>query len=243
MSALACAWLLLAAATPPPTTTPAPSPVPTSPINILLNKSGSTGVPRGQSLAEVARHIKLKLPADQPRRLDNAAVKSLAEGVQLTTVKLAPSSGQISLPSGFDESRKEYWQRAYADSLARIPAQEKRVADLQSEAGRLQQDFYRWDDPAYRDGVIKPAWDRALAQLAEAKRELESLRKGPEVLLAAAEREGVPPGWFREPLPPARAGRAQPTVVQETPPPGTTPTPRRPPTPTPIRPGGPEGGD
>lgn len=243
MSALTCAWVVLVAATPPPTVTPVPSPVPTSPINILLNKSGSTGVPRGQSLAEVARHIKLKLPADQPRRLDNAAVKSLAEGVQLTTAKPSGASGRIELPGGVDESRKKHWQQAYADSLARIPAQERRVAELESEAGRLQQDFYRWDDPAYRDGVIKPAWDRALAQLAEAKKELESLRKGPEVLLAAAEREGVPPGWFREPLPPARAGRARPTVVEEPPVPGTTPTPRRPPTPTPIRPGGPEEGD
>ncbi len=240
MSALAWAGLLLAAATPTPT--PTPTPVPTSPIGILLNKGGSTSAPRGQSLAEVARHIKLKLPADQPRRLDNAAVKSLAEGVQLTTAKPAHSSGQSSLASGFDESRKRYWQQAYAEARARIPAQEKHVADLQSEAARLQQDFYRWDDPAYRDGVIKPAWDRALAQLAEAKKELEALRKGPEVVLAAADREGVPPGWFREPLPPARAGRVQPRPPQETPPPGTTPTPRRPPTPTPIRPGGSEGG-
>lgn len=239
MMALVSAWLVLAAATPPPTATVVPSPAPTAPINILMNKGGTTNAPRGQNLSEVARHIKLKLPPDKARRIDNEAVKELAKGVELTTSKASGPTGGVTMTSGFDESRKEYWQKAYASAVARIPELEKRVADLESEAARLQRDFYARDDPFYRDGVIKPAWDKALAQLAEAKKELESARGGPDQVLDAARREGAEPGWFREPVAPARPARPRASTASETPPPpGTTPTPRRPPTPTPIRPGG-----
>ncbi|HPC83924.1 MAG TPA: hypothetical protein P5234_10960 [Thermoanaerobaculaceae bacterium] len=237
MSGLACAWLVLAAAAPSPTPTPAPTPAPTSPIGILVNKTG--GGPRGQSLAEVAKQIKLRLPADQPRRLDNEAVKALAQGVELTTTTSSGGGGAISVSGGSRAPRKEYWQRAYAEALARIPAQEKRIAELEAETARLQQDFYRWDDPAYRDGVIKPALDRALAQLNEARKQLEAVRKRPEEVKAEAAREGALPGWFREPLPTvAPGGPSAPAPSLESAPPGVTPAPRPQATQTPAWAGG-----
>ena len=39
------------------------------------------------------------------------------------------------------------------------------IERLESEIPKLQTDFYRWDDPAYRDGVIKPKLDAALVRV------------------------------------------------------------------------------
>ncbi|HPS78210.1 MAG TPA: hypothetical protein PLS53_08650 [Thermoanaerobaculaceae bacterium] len=229
MSVLISGLLLLAV-----TPTPAPSPAPTAPIALLINKGGRGSVPRGHSLSEVARHIKLNLPADQPRRLDNSDIRRLSEGVELTTAKSGGTSEAV--PHDLDESRKRYWQKNYQDALKRASDAETRVASLQGEVARLQRDFYSRDDPAQRDGVVKPALDKALADLAAAQAELESARKQPDLVLATGEREGALPGWFRDPLPTETAvpPAAAPQTPQAPPPPGATPTKRRPPTPTPI---------
>lgn len=233
MSVLLTGLLLLAA-----TPTPSPSPEPTAPISLLINKGGGAGVPRGQKLSDVAKHIKLNLPADQPRRLDNSDVARLSAGVELTTAK-AQEGTPVPPPRNLEESRKRYWQKSYQDALKRSQDADARVAALQSEVARLQRDFYSRDDPAQRDGVVKPALDKALADLAAAQAEQETARKQPDLVLAAGQREGALPGWFREPLPtetsaPRRAG-PQPEQAPP-PPPGATPTKRRPPTPTPIPP-------
>lgn len=226
--------LLLLAATP----TPSPSPAPTAPISLLINTGGGASVPRGQKLSEVAKHIKLNLPADQPRRLDNSDIQRLSAGVELTTAKA--QEGDSAPPMrNLEESRKRHWQKSYQDALKRGEAADARVAALQSEVARLQRDFYSRDDPAQRDGVIKPALDKALVDLAAAQAEQETARKQPELVLAAGQREGALPGWFREPLPTEtavpRRGAPQGEQVPP-PPPGATPTRRRPPTPTPIPP-------
>jgi hypothetical protein len=232
MSALLSGLLLLAAT---PTPTPAPSPAPTVPISMLINRGGQASTYRGQSLSEVAKQIKLNLPADQPRRLDNSDIKRLSAGVELTSSKA--EAGPVPAPArNLENSRKYYWQKSYQDATKHAQDAEAAVAALQSDVARLQRDFYSRDDPYQRDGVIKPALDRALADLARAQKELESARGEPDRVMASAQREGALPGWFREPLtdrplPPPQAG-ARATVP---PPPGATPTRRRPPTVTPVK--------
>lgn len=236
MNAIVTAWLVLAAATPSPTPTATPTLTPIPPISILINK-GSTGATRGQTLSDVARHIKLRTPDGESVVLDNDAVRRLAQGVELTSGAPASALPRVAPSSALDEARKANWQRAYADAVNRIPALEKRVAELQGEAARLQRNFYSWDDPVHRDAVIKIAWDKALADLAAAQQELEAARNGPEAVLAAADREGALPGWFREPVPtaaPTRRPRREPTPDPGVSP-DATPTPRRPPTATPYK--------
>lgn len=232
MHALLTGLLLLAAT---PTPIPAPLPEPTTPISVLLNKGGQASVYRGQNLSEVAKQVKLNLPADQPRRLDNSDIQRLSAGVELTSSKAV--TGPVTTPArNLENSRKYYWQKSYLDAKKRAEEAEAAVPALQAEVARLQREFYSRDDPYQRDGVIKPALDRALADLARAQKELESARGEPDRVMASAEREGALPGWFREPLttrpaPPPQAG-VRATVP---PPPGATPTKRRPPTPTPVQ--------
>ncbi len=188
------ALLVLAAAA-----APAPTPVVTPSISILLARPGAEEPPRGDSLADVARRIKLKLPANQPRVINNEAVKQLSEGVELTMTS-APTGGAA---GGFrggesgDERKKAIWQQRYRAAVERVRRLEADVKDLESRASRLEQEFYAHDDPAYRDSTIKPAWDKSLSDLAKAKSDLEEARKEPNAVLNAGRRDGALPGWFR----------------------------------------------
>ena len=186
--------LLLAA--PPATPTPA---VLATPAAAVLRAKDSTapGPGSSDSLAAAAKRIKLRLPADHPRVINNDTVRQLSEGVELTTSKATQPAGSTAAPPSNTEGRKAVWQRRYVDALARVARLEAAIARLQSEANLLQTNFYATDDPARRDGVIKPAWDKALADLKAAEKELESARGDPDRVLDAARRDGALPGWFR----------------------------------------------
>ena len=73
-----------------------------------------------------------------------------------------------------------------------------RIADLTATSRKLENDFYAWDDGQYRDRVIKPAWDRAKADLEQAKVELEAAEKQLADLPERARKAGALPGWIRE---------------------------------------------
>jgi hypothetical protein len=190
--------VVLLAQTAMPTPTPKPSPTPTPPINLLLAKPSSEAQPAPTSLGEVAKKIKLRLPANQPKVLTNDSVKQLSEGVELTT-SLADSGPVPVAPSSVtaDAGKKTMWQERYKAAVARASGLEADIARLTSEVNRLETAFYNTDDPAQRDGVIKPAWDKALTDLRLAQDELEQARREPEQVLNEARRDGAQPGWFR----------------------------------------------
>lgn len=79
------------------------------------------------------------------------------------------------------------WREA-ADSL---PVLEAKIAEL-------RQRFYSEDDPAYRDGEIKPQWDRALADLEEARFRVARGAEEVAAFLEEGRRAGALPGWLRE---------------------------------------------
>ncbi len=219
-----------------------PAPTPTPAVKILLARPEGAPPPRGGSLAEVAKRIKLKLPANQPRVLTNESVKQLADGVELTTA--APSGGgapaaRFPGAGSGDEAKKARWQQRYRSAIQRVRTLDNDVKELGVRAAELEREFYSHDDPAYRDSVIKPNWDNTLADLQKAKQELEIARKQPEEVLNAARRDGALPGWFRgldsETGPPASApaAAAKPQVPGA---PATGVQPTATPTPVPPRP-------
>ena len=225
--------LAVAVASPAEEPSATPTPAAKAPINILLSRPDSEPAPRGNSLAEVAKHIKLKLPANLPRVLTNASVKQLAEGVELTTGTVGPAGphgGAAFVPSGgSEEAKKTKWQQRYRAAVERVRTLEADVKSLETKVAVLERDFYSRDDPVYRDSTIKPAWDKALSDLQKARADLETALKQPDEVLNAARRDGALPGWFRGLDEAAPSPTSAPPVQQGRP--AQRPTPR----PTPVR--------
>ena len=95
------------------------------------------------------------------------------------------------------ERTREDWQKLMGGAREAIKAAEERVAEIRSREAKLANDFYAWDDPAYRDGVIKPAWDQARADLEAAKQSLETAKQRIVDLEEEARKSGALPGWLR----------------------------------------------
>ncbi len=114
-------------------------------------------------------------------------------------------------PALKDEERRQYWRGKYEQELNRIDALRRLLDNLDSEIPGLWQDFYSRDDPAYRDGVIKPRLDAALKKREEIEGQLSEAEPKLDKIKEDARKDGGEPGWFR--------GLAPPT------PPGPTPTP------------------
>lgn len=72
------------------------------------------------------------------------------------------------------------------------------IEELEAKVFELRQAFYREDDGFYRDAEIKPAWDRAIDQLEEARQEVEARQQELEEFLEAGREAGALPGWLRE---------------------------------------------
>lgn len=101
------------------------------------------------------------------------------------------------------------------------------IERLEREAGELRRRFYAEDDPYVRDGRIKPAWDRTLDRLSEARREADLRRAEIAAATEEGRRAGALPGWLREgselePVPPRPATDGaepeEPTIADEPPP-------------------------
>ncbi|HVN30811.1 MAG TPA: hypothetical protein VMT45_02390 [Thermoanaerobaculaceae bacterium] len=177
---------------------PAPTPTPTPRVNILLSKEADQAAAPTGSLADVAKRIKLKMPEGQPRVINNDSLRQLSQGVELTTG--APIGGAAPVPpaGGTAESpKKAMWQQRYREAVTRVSFLEAEITRLEGECGRLERAFYAHDDPAQRDGVIKPAWDKAVNDLHKAQADLAEARTKPDEVMEAARRDGALPGWFR----------------------------------------------
>jgi hypothetical protein len=93
---------------------------------------------------------------------------------------------------------EEYWRNEARRARDRVTELRATIVRLENETRKMEADFYSWDDGAYRDGVIKPAWDKAREDLATARRELPLAEKALDELPDRARRAGALPGWLRE---------------------------------------------
>jgi hypothetical protein len=166
--------------------------------------------PRVRSLADLARRIHLRWPPGAAARgggkveITDENLPALARRGRLTT----SSPGKMTAPSstapaagvgeGTTHRGREYWRTRYAAELKKIHGLEREIGRLEAEIPGLWRTFYAWDDPAYRDGVIKPKLDRDLAEVTRLKAQLEAKKAELPRILEAARRDGAQPGWFRD---------------------------------------------
>jgi len=102
-------------------------------------------------------------------------------------------------PAATPEAEAEtYWRERAHSARSRVEELEERVRRTEQESKKLENDFYSWDDGNYRDGVIKPAWDRKREELETARRELAEAQKELADLPEKARKAGALPGWLRE---------------------------------------------
>jgi len=93
--------------------------------------------------------------------------------------------------------KKNYWQTLYTQQIELLKNINLQIEVLDREIPGLWRDFYSWDDPAYRDGVIKPKLDEALAQRQKLEADLQAGQTRLDEIKVQARRDGGEPGWFR----------------------------------------------
>ena len=195
--AAACAFVTAAPGICADQTTPTATPAP-----------AVTPVPG--SLAAAARRIKLKKPENGDKGIvitnenigEYAAKGSLtyASGSGTPSTATAPPGpdGLPGQPSEKDKGHKrDYWRKRYKDQVKRIEEMKKRLAELNREIPGLWTQFYSWDDPAYRDSVIKPKLDKSLQEAKELQKKIPAEEAKLDRIREQARRDGALPGWFR----------------------------------------------
>lgn len=208
---IALGWTAALSASATPTRTPTPGPR-------LLGGFGraaatpSPAAPRGQGLADVVRAA-----SDARRRTPKPGVAITNESLvtdpkrgRLSTAQAVPPRttpaatpaatsavpGTEALPE--PDAAEAEWRETARRARGRVEEARTNLARLESEAKKLESDFYSWDDGQYRDSVIKPAWDKKREETETARRELAAAEKDLADLPERARKAGALPGWIRE---------------------------------------------
>jgi len=151
--------------------------------NKTLVKDAGKGKLTTSAMGPAKAHVAAPTPAAVPAK--SAAVAD-------ATLSTEATGGNA---VGGDEAE---WRETARRERKHVEDAKTRIADLTATSRKLENDFYAWDDGQYRDRVIKPAWDRAKADLEQAKTELEAAEKQLADLPERARRAGALPGWIRE---------------------------------------------
>ena len=212
---LAGAGTLLAAATPTPTPRPKLSGGFGRPRATPVAPAVSEG---GQSLADVVKAAQEARGEGSTSKeksgvtIDNRSLVKDAGKGRLTTSAMAPANppkaptpasapvaaASSAAPAASAAGGEAEWRETARRDRKRVEDAKTKVSDLTATSRKLENDFYAWDDGQYRDRVIKPAWDRAKADLEQARIDLEAAEKELADLPERARKAGALPGWIRE---------------------------------------------
>jgi len=186
---------------PTPRATPTPTRGPTSLADLAKNLELNTGAGGGEglvisnsNLSDYANKGQLTgAGAGTPGSVD----KSKPRPARPDRVNPEEAAIPQSPEEAKEQGKMEFWRGRYARQLQNVETLKEKIRQLDLEIPQLWSKFYAWDDPAYRDGVIKVRLDQALeereaysAQIAEQEAELAKIK-------VEARRDGALPGWFR----------------------------------------------
>ena len=214
---LVAACLQAVTPTPVPTVTPTPRPK----LGGGFGRAVSTPLPPdegGQSLSDVVRAAGTAKVREAGQKkagvtIDNSSLVTDPTKGRLTTSK--PAARPVAAPATPAASRtqsgmgptppppsaaaeEQKWREASRAARQRVEDAKHSIEELDASAHKLESDFYAWDDGQYRDRVIKPAWDKAKAELETARKELADAEKNLADLPERARKAGALPGWLRE---------------------------------------------
>jgi hypothetical protein len=116
------------------------------------------------------------------------------------------------------DERRKYWRDKYEQQVNLVASIEDQIRMLDYEIPGLWRDFYSRDDPAYRDGVIKPKLDEALARSSRLEKQLTDEQKMLDQIKVDARKDGAAPGWFRgisKPTPRPIEDTSNPAVIRD----------------------------
>jgi len=136
--------------------------------------------------------------------ITNKNLKEYAKKGNLTAAKRVHArASAISSMAGTREnavaaSKGKRWRTEYRRQLQLVDSIKQRMAELNKVIPGLWNQFYAWDDPAYRDGVIKPKLDKAMREYDDLKDRLPGEEAKLPQILDHARRDGAEPGWFRD---------------------------------------------
>lgn len=172
-----------------------------------------TPTPRPRTLADIAKTLRLRAASKEQGQasgrivITDSNLQEYAEKGGLTTAsgqKPRPGTRPPALNAGQSraeaeqEAKRREWRAKYQKQAALVGSMKTRIKELDEQIPGLWRQFYAWDDPAYRDGVIKPKLDKFLNERnALAKRLPQEEAKLPDIV-EQARRDGAQPGWFRD---------------------------------------------
>ncbi len=176
------------------------------PTVVLIDSAPAPETAQPQTLAQAAaneRQRRSEATGVTPKVVitDKNLARYAAGGV-LTIAKPDNKTGADATATA-DEAKKAsekeaYWRHRGLEIRQKWHDAVENVKVLQAKANELRQQFYSTDDPAVRDGQIKPEWDRTLADLEQAKYDAAQGPSQVEAFLEEGRRAGALPGWLRE---------------------------------------------
>ncbi len=146
-----------------------------------------------ENLAEYAEKGRLTTPSGSSSSKPGQRPVHKNAGSNTKTVQ----DGVADAPQIAKDDRKRYWQKRYEQQLNLVGSIEEQIGILDYEIPGLWRDFYAWDDPAYRDGVIKVKLDEALARSERLEGQLKEEEERLGQIRTEARKDGAQPGWFR----------------------------------------------
>jgi hypothetical protein len=186
----------------PPNQTPqAPAPTPLEDRSVIIIEQPEP--PPANDLITASRAAKEqreKAPTPTTRpRITNKNLKDFAGG-SVTTAQPTDSADRASATEAavVAEREEQGWRERVLDLRLRARRARDEIQRLETESAALRRSFYVEDDPYVRDSRIKPAWDRALDTLSQARRDADSLRLELARILDEGRQAGALPGWLRE---------------------------------------------
>ncbi len=171
---------------------------------IVIDTAGETAPIEDQDLAAAARREReRRRSAEQPIAvIDQKNIKTWASGGVLTQASESAESSpaEQAASEALEKAAVEeaYWRRRGREIRQRWHDAQEQIAVLEAKSDKLRTRFYATDDGYVRDSQVKPEWDRAIADLEEAR--YTASRGAAEVLayLDEGRRASALPGWLRE---------------------------------------------